>query len=122
MNKVSSSLGAISQRILGLPWIARYLIAAGAVAGGIAARLALEGVWDRRFPYITLFLAVVLSAWAGGVGPGVFATLLSAASVAYFWLAPTGSLAVGDWWELLGLVIFVVVGLLMSVLNEAWRR
>jgi PAS domain S-box-containing protein len=122
MNLVSSSLSAVSQRILGMPWIARYLIAAGAVSGGIAARVTLESAWGRRYPYITFFLAVVLSAWAGGIGPGIFATLVSAASVAYLWLEPTGSPLVRDSWDVLGLGIFVVVGLLMSVLNEAWRR
>src|SRR5207244_4165528 len=44
---------------------------------------------------VSLFLcAVMLSAWLGGVGPGLLATVLSAAAFAYHFVSPIHSLAV----------------------------
>ena len=73
-------------------------------------------------PYITLFPAIMLSAWLGGFGPGLATTLASAFSAAYFWLEPRRSMLVTDPSDWLGLFVFVVIGLLISVMNEAWRR
>jgi PAS domain S-box-containing protein len=64
----------------------------------------------------------MLSAWVGGVGPGILTTLLTAAAAEYFWIEPIGSWAVDDQTELVGLGLFVAIGIFISILNEAWRR
>ncbi len=46
---------------------------------------------------VSLFLcAVMLSAWLGGVGPGLLATVLSAVAFAYYFVNPFFSLAVAE--------------------------
>src|SRR5688572_3150913 len=100
---------------------ARYGIAVGAAAVAVLLRLGLEPVWGLGLPYITLFPAIMLSAWLGGLGPGVVTTLLCAFAADYFWLEPVRSWAIRPA-DLLGLVVFVAVGALISALNEAWRR
>ena len=55
-----------------------------------AARLALNPLLGDLFPFAMLFLAVLASAWFGGRGPALAATVLGAASAAFL-LLPTMS-------------------------------
>lgn len=91
-------------------------------AAAIFIRLALGQSWDLKLPHITLLPAILLSAWIGGAGPGILTAALTAAAAEYFWLEPTGSWRVDDPTELVGLSLFVVIGVFISLLNEAWRR
>jgi PAS domain S-box-containing protein len=102
--------------------LARYAMAICAATVAIALRLALDPVWDLRLPFITFFPAVMLSAWLGGLGPGLVTTLLCAAAADYFWIEPKESWVIGRAADVLGLLIFCAVGALISALNEAWRR
>ncbi|MBD6614350.1 PAS domain S-box protein [Komarekiella sp. 'clone 1'] len=69
-----------------------------------------------------LFLAAVMvSSWYGGLNPGLLATFLSAIVCAYFFLPPFYSLAVSGF-SIVGLLQFVLVGLLISSLNSALRQ
>ena len=102
--------------------LARYAIAIVAALLAIVIRLSLDPMWELRLPYITLFPAVMLSAWLGGLGPGLVTTLLCAVAADYLWVEPLRSFAIGNAADVLGLIIFVAVGALISVLNEAWRR
>jgi PAS domain S-box-containing protein len=69
-----------------------------------------------------LFLAAVMvSSWYGGLNPGLLATFLSAIVCAYFLLPPFYSLAVSGF-SAVGLLQFVLVALLISLLNTALRE
>jgi PAS domain S-box-containing protein len=81
-----------------------------------------EPVWGTRLPYITLFPAIVASAWLGGLGPGLLTTAIAAVSAVYLWIGPPHSWQVSDWGEWIGLFVFLAIGVVISVLNEAWRR
>src|SRR5215475_10041825 len=49
---------------------------------------------DMRFAVTPSFVcAVLVSAWFGGMGPGLLATALSFLSLAYYFVPPTGTLA-----------------------------
>ena len=112
----------LTARVQGLSTAARYFIAATAAVGGLLLRLALEPIWEGRLPYITFFPAIMVSAWLGGVGAGLATTFLCALGAAYFLLAPFQSLRVTDPGQWLGLTVFVIVGAVITGLNEAWRR
>lgn len=114
-----STLTARSQTLGAAP---RYFIAVSAVAVGLLARLALEPIWQARFPYITLFPAIMVSALLGGVGPGLLATVLSGLGGAYYWILPLRSLRITEPGELVGVGIFVLVVVVISALNGVWRR
>src|SRR5690242_7837656 len=63
---------------------------------------------------VSLFLcAVMLSAWLGGVGPGLLATVLSAAAFAYYFVHP---------FEMPRLVIFVLAAVLVGSLSATQRN
>ena len=71
---------------------------------------------------VSLFLcAVMLSAWLGGVGPGLLAAGLSAAAFAYYFLSPVHSLIVAAE-ETPRFVIFVLAAILVGSLSAAQRR
>ena len=93
-----------------------------AAVGGLGLRLALEPVWGEQLPFITLFPAIMVSAAAGGVGPGLLTTFLAGVGAAYYWVPPLRSLWVTDPGEWLGLSVFAVVGVAISGMNELWRR
>lgn len=115
-------LGQWGRRIVVLSGPVRYGVAIGAAAAAILFRLALNPLWGTGLPFVTLLPAIVLSAWLGGFGPGLITTLVTAVAVEYFWIAPAGSWAVDNRSELLGWLVFIVVGVVISGVNEAWRR
>ena len=109
-------------RLRGLSPLARYGIAVGAAAIATAARLGLEPQWGLKLPFIFFFPAVMVSGLLGGWWPGITTTLLAATAAAYYWLPPARSWTIAEPADALGLLIFVGVGVLISALDEAWRR
>jgi len=102
--------------------LVRYGAAVAITGGAIALRVLLDSVWGVRLPFITLFPAVMLSAWFGGLGPGLLTTAGGAVAATYLWLQPRSTFHIADSSDLLGLVIFSAVGVAISVLHETWRR
>jgi two-component system, cell cycle sensor histidine kinase and response regulator CckA len=96
----------------------RYAVALLVFALGYLGRLALAHVLGFTIPYITFFPAIALSAWYGGFGPGVLITALSASSVLYLFLG-AGGISTAD---IVGLILFLSIGILISWLNHALRR
>src|SRR5712675_209927 len=70
---------------------------------------------------VSLFLgAIMLSAWFGGLGPGLLATALSSLAFDYYFLPPIYSL-VAKPGEIPRLVIFTVSALIVGLLSAAQR-
>jgi signal transduction histidine kinase len=67
------------------------------------------------------FAAVALSAWYGGLGPGLLATGLSVLALDYFFVPPVYALGVGLA-DAVRLGLFALVAILISSLDEARRR
>src|SRR5207244_9672227 len=73
-----------------------YAVAVLAVAAAVLAGLAVDRFLEAA-PFVSLFLcAVLLAAWLGGAGPGLFATGLSILAFDYFFIPPVHSLIVGS--------------------------
>jgi C4-dicarboxylate-specific signal transduction histidine kinase/ActR/RegA family two-component response regulator len=98
----------------------RYGGAAIAVA---LAALATELLWSAMQTSVNaLFLAAVMvSAWYGGLGPGLIATLLSALTIEYFFEAPYYSITFHLRDEVRD-AVFVLVALLINSLNSRRQR
>ena len=98
----------------------RYAIAVASVA----LALSLASLLSRRADpsHFTLFFAaVMMSAWYGGLGAGLLATILSALSLDYFFISRNYSLVL-NWSAFLRLGVFVLVASLTSSLTAARRR
>src|SRR5690242_11823975 len=102
------------------PAIRNYTLAvlSPAVALGIARWMELH----LESAPVSLFLcAVMLSAWLGGVGPGLVAIGLSAAAFSYYFVTPLYSLAVAPQ-EMPRFIVFVLAAILVGALSAAQRR
>ena len=89
-----------------------------------SAALILRGVLalpEATAIYPLPLAAVVLSAWYGGRGPGVFASAICAAGTLYWFIPPVGSWQVSPD-HVLGFAIFVAVCLLLSEFSSVRRR
>jgi C4-dicarboxylate-specific signal transduction histidine kinase len=101
------------------PAILSYSIAVLSVAAAlIISRLPAVHLQDA--PVSLLLCAVILSAWFGGVGPGLLATALSAFAFNYYFLPPIYSLGPKPE-EIPRLVIFTVSALFVGSLSAAQR-
>ncbi|GEM_PF-1962390 len=74
---------------------------------------------SEESPFLLFFATVTLSAWYGGLGSGVTATLLSALAINYYFLPPRFSFIIGSPQNRILLVIFLLEGLLISILSAA---
>ncbi len=88
----------------------------------LALRWPLWPVLGDSSPFLTLILAVLLSAYLGGLWPGLLATFLGVAVASYFLIEPRYSFAIADTANVVALVLFVLAGTLMSILSEFLHR
>lgn len=102
------------------PW--RYGLAVIAVALAAATRASLSGSLGDRSPFQTFVLAALVSAIAGGLGPGLLATFLGGIVVAYMYLPPSATIAVDTPGDLIRLGLFALEGLLSSAAGEIVHR
>jgi PAS domain S-box-containing protein len=101
--------------------VQRYGVAVLAVVLAILLMLLLNSwVAMTQSPFLMFFGAVMVSAWYGGMGAGLFATFLSALLSNYYFVYPTYSLAL-DLSDSVRLSLFVLEGILISILCEALR-
>ncbi len=73
-------------------------------------------------PFITHVPFVLLSAYFGGLGPGLLTTLLCTFETIYFAVEPTGSFAMANAINWHGVGAFTATGVLASVLAENLKR
>jgi C4-dicarboxylate-specific signal transduction histidine kinase len=101
------------------PAILSYLIAVLSVAAALIISQ-LPAVHLQDAPVSLFLCAVILSAWFGGVGPGLLATSLSALAFNYYFLPLIHSLGPKPE-EIPRLVIFMVSALFVGSLSAAQR-
>ena len=102
------------------PLILRYGLAVMAVGVALLLKLLLDPLTVQDTPFLLVFSAVMVSAWYGGLGPGLLATALAALVTDYFFLLPVNSFT-GFSPEVVPLLTFVLEGLLICLLVEALR-
>jgi PAS domain-containing protein len=76
-----------------------------------------EGTTIYQLPIV----AVVLSGWFGGRGPGLFASLICAATILYRFIPPADSFELSSDYAL-GFLIFIALCLLLSEFGSGRRR
>jgi PAS domain S-box-containing protein len=96
----------------------RYAVAMVAVLALVLVRLVLAPVFGDHFRFMMLLPAVVFSAWYGGVGPGLVATVLSAGAATILFLLPRYTFAIEHRETLTALCAFVLIGGFISLLSE----
>jgi PAS domain S-box-containing protein len=102
--------------------LTHYGIALSAIAFTLLARWLLQPALQSNVPYLMFVLPVALSAWYGGLRPGLFATLLSAAIADYFFVKPYLVLKFNLGVDGIQFAMFIFIGGLISWLSEKRLR
>lgn len=103
-------------------WIVRYGFAVLMVACATIVRIVLKPIIPTGFPFLTFFLAVILAAWRGGLGPGLLASVLSTLAADLLLIEPIYEfhLAAGYYW--VSLAVFVVEAVSITIITERMRQ
>ena len=98
----------------------RYGVAVLAVGVAFGLKLLLDPLIVQDVPFLLVFGAIMVSAWYGGLGPGLLATVAAGLATDYFFLPPKGSFS---WFglETVPLLVFLAEGTLVCLLAEALR-
>src|SRR6266478_4664941 len=99
-----------------------YGVAVLAPAVSLLVRWPLWPVLGDAVPHMTFFPAVMIAAYFGGFRPGLLATLLSAVAANYFLTEQLRSFHVVNTRDVLALILFVLVGTIISGLCESLHR
>ncbi|MGA3343993.1 MAG: PAS domain S-box protein [Terracidiphilus sp.] len=102
--------------------IARQLVAMIAVVLALLLRVTLDRYFIALPTYVTFYPVVFLAAILGGMWEGILATTLSALLADYFLLPPVGQFSIHSTSDVVGLTIFSVSGVSVSVIAELYRR
>ena len=102
--------------------VSRYGIAVLASLLALLLRFLLKPFLGGEAPLLVFIMPVMLSAWYGGLRPGLLATVLSALVGSYFFLPPLFNVGVFRVADLIRLCIFLTEGVLISSLSETLRR
>lgn len=120
MVSTSGQLHHLFQTVRG--WLASYIVALCAVVATILVKQLINPFIDIPNPLLLFFAPIVVSAWHGGIGPGLFATGLSVLASDYLFIPPIFSFfnygdGFGIW-----LTLFTFEGILISVFSATSRR
>jgi PAS domain S-box-containing protein len=97
-------------------------MAVGATVTTLYLRI-LAAPWFGERPVLILFaLPILLSAYLGGLKPGLLATVFVVLGVDYYLIEPKYSFYPGNRADVLDLIILSIVGVLISVLMEKLRH
>ena len=99
-----------------------YVFAIAAVAVAVLLRLTIGELFSQRPLLILFVLPILMSAYLGGLGPGLLATLAAAFGVIFLLIPPTYSFAVDKSADLIQWLMLIVCGVCISVLTEALHR
>jgi K+-sensing histidine kinase KdpD len=100
----------------------RYGFAVLLVAVATVVRYTLIATFGPLPPFVIFLPAIILAALLAGFGPGVLATVLSAASVASFFWTSLNVFGSSRPREIVGLVLFCGLGIGVSGLGRLYRR
>lgn len=98
-----------------------YLVSAFLVATTGMLKYAFESILGSGPPLLVFLPAITISAWMGGLGPGLFSTIFSSLICSFFYLIPLGSFRLESPNDQFRLFVFLVEGSLISILMEKMR-
>jgi signal transduction histidine kinase len=99
----------------------RYSLAVALVGIAVVLTLLFWNAGLSRNPFAFFFAAVMLSAWLGGLGPGLATTVLAVLAIEYFFLFSFHHLFL-SWGDLIHVAVFAGVAVLISSLTARNRQ
>ena len=102
-------------------FLVRHGFAVVSVAVAIGLRRLLDPWLGDAFPFATLFFAIMVTAWFGGLKPALTAVFLGAITADYFLLRPRGSFSLAVTEEF-GLLLYLATGFGIAGLGGLMHR
>ena len=104
--------------------LVRYAVAALAVAGAWLCKVGTDPFLSRddRPTFLWFIAAVLFSGWYGGLGPGIFATILSTAVADVVFFKPLYHPEIRNAGQYAQIVVFSAISLLSSAIYERNQR
>jgi len=99
-----------------------YVVAIAATLGIVVLRLLLSYVLGDSAYFFPFVIAVTLSAWYGGLKPGLLSTVLGALAAIFFFVPPYYSLRIDDPRLATGLVFFLISNVTISLVCNALHK
>ncbi len=93
-----------------------YLAALIIISVVLLIKLELSPFIEKETPFLLFLSGVMLSAWLGGLGPGLLATLAAAMLSDYFFLSPTHTFFGKAADQHIRLILFLIEGTLITLL------
>jgi PAS domain S-box-containing protein len=99
-----------------------YAVAIAATLSIVVLRLLLSNVLGDSAYFFPFVIAVTVSAWYGGLKPGLLSTLLGALAAIFFFVPPYYSLRISDPRIATGLVFFLIANVTISLVCDALHK
>ncbi len=104
------------------PSPARYGLAVAVTIAVLLLRLSLDPVLGTSVPYISVFPAIIFSAWYCGIGPAILSAGVAFLAEDYFFSQPRYSLSISGPSEWLQIAIYILVAGFIMAMAEINRR
>lgn len=114
----SGSLNGGIQPHVDARWQMRYGVAAAVVIAAFLLRLTMFGHLDTRLPFGFFLVGVMVAAWFGGLGPGLFVTVAGLLLGGYYFLPRAGNVAAMGEAERTAILVFIINAVLVSFLMD----
>src|ERR1700741_1262111 len=99
-----------------------YAVAVAATLTVVVFRLLLSSVLGDSAYFFPFVIAVTLSAWYGGLRPGLLSTVIGAIAAIFFFVPPYYTLRISDPRILTGLVFFLIANVTISLVCDALHK
>ena len=97
----------------------RYGAAVVATVLATLLRKLLDPLLGDVSPFSAYFVAIMFTAWYGGLGPSVLALVSGALLASFLFIEPRGSFAIHDLEHQVSLGLYVFVGIVVALLSES---
>ncbi len=115
-------MSAVYLHKLGASSAWRYAIAFVAVTVAALVRYYLDIRFGSAHPFVLLWPIVMLAALLEGFWVGLFTTTAAAVFVWYLFVLPVNSFALSHTRDVIGLLLFMMIGVTMSAVGDLFRR
>ena len=115
-----SNLAVSAKWMLAAPQNYGFALAA-VLAAGILRHL-MEVHLGLTHPFILFYAVILVASLGSSLGVAAFSTVVSALMAEYFFLAPLHSFVIANVHDIVGLVMFAIVGFTISIIGDQFRR
>lgn len=99
-----------------------YGVAILSSAVAIGVRMLLTPFINAQFPFTTIYFAVIVTAWFGGLYPALLASLLGYLGISYFLISSNHSGALNGFYDFIGTGVYFFISLSTALFSEAQHK